>query len=160
MNTNPDGSMKYHQKEQQWNKQRFCSISCSKMLENPMFDLKTREKMTATQNRQGRRPSVRMGNGQVTELQQLLLTSLNNGWVMEYAIITTDTQRAEGAPHAYKVDLGMPEHKYAIELDGRTHQTFKIRAADKMKVRHLVESGWKVLKLSNSKALSLFTIFK
>jgi len=159
-NTNPDGSMKYYQKEQQWNKQRFCSISCSKMLDNPMFDPAVKERMIATHNRKKIFPVARMGNGQITDLQKQLTTLLGNGWSMEYAILTTEAQRAEGAPHAYKVDLGMPERKYAIELDGLSHQTLKVRKADKIKVRHLVESGWNVLRLSNSKALSLFTTFK
>ena len=79
---------------------------------------------------------------------------------MEFSIITTKTQRWEGAPHAYKVDLGMPEQKLAIELDGYSHQASKIRQIDKRKMRHLAELGWKVLKLSNSKAQSLFTTFK
>ncbi len=158
MNFNPDGTLKYYQKEKQWDKQRFCSISCSKMLENPMFDKANLEKMKQSQKQ--RKIKIRGGNGQATESQQRLYQLLGNGWIMEFSITTTHKQRGEGAPKAYKVDLGMPERKWAIELDGRSHQTLKVRAVDKVKIRHLLESGWKVLRLSNSQALSLCTTFR
>jgi len=160
MQINPDGTLRYYQKEKQWNRQRFCSISCSKMLENPMFQPTALKKMKTTQNRRKPQISNRTGNGHIIATQKTVLSFLSDGWKTEYVITTTLKQREEGAPHAYKVDLGMPERKFAIELDGRSHQASKVRRVDKMKMRHLTELGWSVLRLSNSKALSLFTISK
>src|SRR5215469_8576337 len=76
MNTNPDGSIKYYQKEKGWNKQRFCSISCSKMLENPMFQSAAREKMKATQNKRKHRFSSRTGNGHIIAIQKTVFSFL------------------------------------------------------------------------------------
>jgi very-short-patch-repair endonuclease len=59
-------------------------------------------------------------------------------------------------PHCYKLDLANLEMKMGIELDGGSHLTLTRREQDQKKDALLRSLGWKVLRLKNSLARSLF----
>lgn len=61
-------------------------------------------------------------------------------------------------PNAYKADLACPEKMIVIEVDGGSHGTLARQAEDKKKDALLAQLGWKVLRVSNSRALKLSTI--
>lgn len=142
-----------------WNLQRFCSISCSKKVENPMFLAGVVEKVSMKLKEIGHQPRIQGGNGKkLTKAQQVLLKKLNA--VPEYAVITTEQQRIDGAANCYKLDVALPSMMLGIQLDGNTHQSKNIRNVDKRRRRYLVELGWSILHVSNSRALELCTICK
>jgi len=66
---------------------------------------------------------------------------------------------ANGYPPCYKVDLANVGKKIAFELDGRSHNTLKNREADAKKMACLAERGWSVYRVSNEKALALYSTF-
>lgn len=137
-----------------WNRQRFCSIRCAKLTENPAFENADRKSGWIPQRKKG-------GNGRgMPESQKRMLEILSDLAVAELPIVTTTEQRECGLPHALKPDVAIPSLKLAVELDGKSHRCFKVRDADKRKNLALVELGWSVLRLSNSRALWLCSTCK
>ena len=132
-----------------WARQRFCSIRCAKLTENPAFENADRTRGRIPRKWKG-------GNGRsMPEAQKRMLEILSDMAVAELPIVTTTAQRERGLPHALKPDVAIPSLKLAVELDGKSHKAAKVREADKRKNIALVELGWSVLRLSNSLALSL-----
>ena len=137
-----------------WNRQRFCSIRCAKLTENPAFENADRTRGRIPRKWKG-------GNGRgMPEAQKRMLEILSDLAVAELPIVTTTEQRECGLPHALKPDVAIPSLKLAVELDGKSHKCFKVRDADKRKNLALVELGWSVLRLSNSRALWLCSTCK
>jgi very-short-patch-repair endonuclease len=69
---------------------------------------------------------------------------------MEYAIQTRPAVgKFESLPNCYKVDLASPEHKLAIEVDGKTHKLKRWKFLDRRKTAVLNFLGWKVLRFWN-----------
>lgn len=154
-----DGKFISGMQERRWEKQRFCSISCAKKAENPMSDKQSREKMRQTLLRIQHKPIVRGGNGKLLPLPQLaLLHALGDGWVAEYVVNTGDKSRFH--PYAYKIDIANPVLKIAIEVDGPSHNTTERRAQDTKKTNLLTSLGWSVYRVSNAKALALYSTYK
>jgi hypothetical protein len=152
----PDGRIRV-MKEHDWKRQRFCSISCSKRLENPMADLSTRCKMRTHLRQRGHCPRVRGGNGQeLTVPQQALLAALGEGWVPEFIVPTKMPRHMEWPTH-YKIDLAHPDLRIALEIDGYSHSITTRRAQDRRKTAFLAERGWHVLRVTNAQALVLST---
>ena len=60
-------------------------------------------------------------------------------------------------PNAYMVDLACPQNMIALEVDGGSHGTLARQAEDKKKDALLAQLGWKVFRVSNSKALKSCT---
>lgn len=145
--------------ESAWNLQRFCSISCSKKVENPMFLPGVVEKMSETLKAIGHQPLIHGGNGRTLSFPQEQLAQILNAET-EYPISTTAQQRHAGASHCYKLDVAIPFLRLGIQLDGGSHFAKKIRKTDKRIREWLAELGWSVLHISNSKALELCTICK
>jgi very-short-patch-repair endonuclease len=57
-------------------------------------------------------------------------------------------------PHGYKaayymIDVALPDIKLAIEADGESHSSLRVKASDKRKDQLLKALGWKVVRYSN-----------
>jgi len=144
------------QKENLWMRQRFCSISCSKIHSNCMQLADIRTKVSQTMKSRGHSPQARGGNGQLTAPQTKLLGRLGVGWVAEYSI-PVPNYRAQALPKNFKIDLANPHLQIAIELDGHSHQSPKRRLQDSRKTIYLAQSGWSVFRVTNERADELFS---
>ena len=147
----PDGTMLAYMKEKLWNRQKCCSISCAKHLNNPG---------AGKWNSRPGTPSQRGGNGHRNKLQTAIMELLSAEWTQEYIQITTEKQRQEGAPNHYKIDLANPTQKTALEIDGSSHRSKERRIQDIRKMRHLAQSGWRVYRISATAAKRLYTTCK
>lgn len=146
------------QSEKNWSKQVTCSPSCAKRWKNPMHNASSRQKMRATLKRIGHKPPVVGGNGRdLTVPQQALLDILGDGWIAEHPIATGKGHRNGVYPNAYKADLACPEEMIVVEVDGASHGTLARQAGDKKRDALLAQLGWKVFRVSNSRALKLST---
>ena len=144
-----------------WERTRFCSISCAKKVENPMFRPEVVQKVSDTLREIGHKPAIHGGNGTYLTLpQERIADALGEMAETEYPVSTTRHQRAEGASSCYKLDVAIPYLRLGIQLDGGSHLSRKIRESDRNTRRWLAELGWSVLHISNSKALALCTICK
>jgi hypothetical protein len=94
----------------------------------------------------------RGGNGNLTQSQILLATAL--GWETEVGIPTGNNQRdGSGYPTCYKADIGNPQLKISIEVDGKGHNTTKNKLKDLKKEEKLKQLGWKTLRFTNEEIL-------
>ena len=118
-------------------------------LKNPMYDPEIKERVR--QALIGRTFLSRGGNGQITSQQAALCQALGlSELAMEFVIPTAKAKpNFESLPPAYKVDLGIPEVKLAIEVDGRTHKLKKWKFLDRRKTAVLNFLGWTVLRFWN-----------
>ena len=119
---------------------------------NPMANDATRLKMS--QSLKGRPFKNRGGNGQYTAHQQKLFDGLCNlysvGFAMEFPVCTAEASVSfDRLPNCYKVDIGYPSQKIAIEVDGRSHNSKTAKEKDALKTKVLEALGWKVLRFSN-----------
>lgn len=116
---------------------------------NPMSNPETVEKVR--QSLQGRTFLARGGNGQLTQQQIALCQALGLPEItMEYSIPTAPAKGYfPSIPPCYKVDLGIPEVRLAVEVDGKTHKTKKWRFLDRRKMAVLNFIGWTVLRFWN-----------
>jgi len=92
-----------------------------------------------------------IGNGHLSKQQTDLMEELqkhDERWQTE-SVITTNEPKGSIYPHHYKVDLGFPEHKLAVEIHGRTHNSVEAKAKDKKKQDLLSKLGWLTLEFSN-----------
>lgn len=110
---------------------------------NPLLDPEVRARSHATSAAKGW-PTLTGGNGQVTEPQRMLAEAL--GWVVEFSI---PTGHAPPYPKAYKVDLAEPSLQIAIEVDGQSHRSAKVKATDARQDALLTGMGWTVLRFWN-----------
>ena len=115
-------------------------------LKNPMSDPEVRER--ARQKLVGRTFLSRGGNGKTTPEQEAVANAL--GLPMEFPIPTADAKNHfPSLPTSYKVDVGCPTTKVAIEVDGASHRTKKWQFLDARKTSVLEHLGWCVLRFSN-----------
>ena len=122
---------------------------------NPMSRPEAKEKVRAWHKCQPRHWYARLdgGNGQPpTKPEAALLIRLSSDWIWQY-ILPTAMPRETGYPPHYKLDLACLDIKLAVEVDGKSHQTEKVRAADARKEALLVERGWTVLRFWNQEIL-------
>ena len=145
-----DGSLTI-QNEKLWTRQRFCSISCSKIHSNCMQSPEVRQKVSRTMTARGHAPRVRGGNGQLTQPQERLMYRLGAGWVAEYSI-PVPNYRTHSLPKNLKIDVANPHLLIAIELDGHSHRSPKRRTQDARKTIFLAQSGWSVFRITNQRA--------
>lgn len=156
----PDAGRVRHQARQSFEKARFCSISCSKKAENAMWAPGAKEKMSASLQRIGHKPSQPGGNGRgMTEPQQAILSILGDGWLPELVIRTNLPKNNGQYPTSYKVDIGNEATKVAIELDGQSHYG-KRKELDTKKDAMLASLGWKVYRVKNWQVPSLCSTCK
>jgi len=124
-----------------------------------MTEKKSREKMRKRLLELRHRPLQRGGNGRLLPLPQLaLLHALGEGWKAELPIKTA-APAGSGLPTAYKVDIANEQKKIAIEVDGMSHRTPGARDRDARKMAFLAGLGWRVYRVSNEKALRLYSTF-
>lgn len=142
------------QQERLWSKQRYCSISCSKIHSNCMNLPGVREKVSAALKALGHAVKHRGGNGQLTEPQMKLLERLGEGWVAEFAV-PVPGHEAYGFPRHLKIDLAQPRRMIAVEVVGRSHQSPERRLQDSRKTTYLAQNGWFVFRVTNQRALEL-----
>ena len=129
--------------ETMWNKQVCCSMSCAKKYKNQISLESACKKMIATLRAIQHTPIQRGGNGK--------LHALGGGWVAEHPI-PTKQGRHSGYPTCYKVDIANPDLMIAIEIDGSSHRL--------LSRKKLSQLGWRVFRVSNEKALHLYSTFK
>lgn len=118
---------------------------------NPVKDPEVRAKAHAVLRSQGF-PSLTGGNGRgPTEPQRLLAEAM--GWPMEH-VVPTGRPRSPGLPTHYKLDIAEPSLMVAIEVDGHSHTTARVAAADARKEAFLRSRGWTVLRFSNRSVMT------
>jgi hypothetical protein len=118
-------------------------------------------KMRARLKEINHKPIKRGGNGRLLPLAQLaLLHALGEGWEAEVVVPTKMRQLGIGYPTCYKIDIANQQMMVAIEVDGGSHTTLKRRAQDKKKSEFLISQGWSIYRVSNEKALFLYSTFK
>lgn len=116
---------------------------------NPMHNPEVRE--VVKRKLKGRTFLSRGGNGKLTKQQISLCQALGlPETAMECSISTTKAKpHFQSLPPAYKVDIGIPDVKLAIEVDGNTHKTKKWKFLDRRKTAVLNFLGWSVLRFWN-----------
>jgi hypothetical protein len=159
--TGDNGKVKSVMQEASWEKQSYCSVKCAKRSNPTILDAQAKKKIKETLKRIKHQPIKRGGNGQLLPLPHLaLLHALGEGWVAEYAIKTNAGHLNGVYPNCYKVDICCPERMVCIELDGGTHTSQARKDIDTKKDQYLAGLGWRVFRVSNEKALSLYSTFK
>jgi hypothetical protein len=112
---------------------------------NPMQQAVTRAKVSATHKRCGRKPPKPGGNGRGPTVPELALSQAL-GWVVN---VIVPTGMKGPLPSHYKIDVGNPELKIAIEIDGKSHNSIIRRQQDERKTAYLQSIGWTVLRFTN-----------
>jgi len=117
---------------------------------NPMRRPEVRAQVSKTLVAMGWGPIQRGGNGRPPTKAELLISAAL-GWQTN-VIVPTRVPRGNGYPTHYKIDVGDPDLKIAIECDGLSHNSLSRRAQDRKKEAFLRELGWTVLRFSNQAA--------
>ena len=73
------------------------------------------------------------------------------GWHTEYPVAVGG--RFPGLPTCYKVDVANPSMKIAIEVDGASHKSLRVKEQDTRKDAYLQSLGWQVLRFWNHEIL-------
>lgn len=118
---------------------------------NPMSNPNAKAKMQKKLKARGWGSGERGGNGEITVPQARLALAL--GWETEVAI-PTGKARGSGYPSSYKVDIGNPALKIAVEVDGQSHKLPVRRLEDQKKTALLEALGWKVLRFWNEEVMA------
>lgn len=140
--------------------QMYCSSKCAgvlssiRMIENnPMKNIDTRKKVSNTLKEIHHKPIIQGGNGRGATLEQLLLYNelikIDGSFEMEVIVKTGGLRCEYNAPNHYKLDIASKIHNLSIEIDGRSHNSLKIKECDERKTKLLNLKGWRVLRLSN-----------
>lgn len=118
---------------------------------NPMNSKSVREKASRKLLSMKHKPRLRGGNGHgPTVCETLLLQQLGADWINNFVVKT-----GPGIlPNHYKIDVANPSMKIAIEVDGTSHSSQKVKQADARKQNFLTEKGWIVLRFSNRQILN------
>lgn len=116
-------------------------------LRNPMKRPEVQEKVRTKLRSMGWMPPVRGGRGKSVPLPQAAMAAAL-GWPVE-VIVPTRLKRSEGHPTHYSLDVGNEALMVAVEVDGGSHDSFKVKARDKRKDDFLRSKGWKVFRFTN-----------
>lgn len=147
-------------KHQKGNLPKVCSLKCSGVLSskrmkvnNPMFEQQNIDKVRKKLIEKNHRPIIQGGNGRGATIYQLQLynelSKYNDSFEMELIEKTKPYTDKFKSPYHYKIDVASRLYKIAIEIDGLSHNTKKVKECDKRKEQLLNLKGWKVLRLSN-----------
>jgi len=114
---------------------------------NPIHQPGVREKISAAL--MGRwNPHLNGGNGTgLTLPQRALWAELPEEWVAEFVVWAKGKTTFEWP--IMIVDLAYVEKKWAVEVDGASHNTLKVRERDQKKDKLLREAGWRVYRVTN-----------
>jgi Protein of unknown function (DUF559) len=118
-------------------------------INNPMFKEECLNKMKKSMK--GKKFKVRGGNGTGPTVPEKMLADAL-GAKLNVAI---KTGFRKVYPTVYKVDLAIPEHKIAIEVDGRSHGIKSRKEQDRKKEYLLRSLGWTVLRITNKEVISM-----
>jgi hypothetical protein len=146
---------------QPFSKGKVCSISCQGKLSsermkknNPMFYEEHRLKASERQKEINHKPAIQGGNGRGATVHQLMLynkiSELDSSFSMEYIEKTGHLAKQFKSPRHYKIDIASKYHMIAIEVDGISHNSLKVKECDERKNKLLALKGWKVLRFTNS----------
>ena len=113
---------------------------------NPLRDPTVRARAHETLRGQGWK-SLTGGNGTGPTKPQLMLAE-RLGWKMEVAV------RTGGQPHVYKFDLAHLMLKIAVEVDGASHLSKKVKAADERQRQWCEANDWLLLRFTNQEILA------
>lgn len=117
---------------------------------NPFHSNAVRQKSIAANRCKGWK-HLNGGNGRgATKPQQLLSEALS--WLIEVTQSTKPQPR--GTPSCYKIDIACPSLMMAIEVDGQTHKSKRVREADIRKTAFLESKGWTILRFWNKEILN------
>ncbi len=120
---------------------------------NCMKDAAVRKKVSDAHKRSGFKPVVRGGNGTgPTPAEKILLEAFSPHAKNNFPI-KTHQKPGSGYPTCYKVDLGFPELKLAVEADGSSHLVLERKEQDVKKTNFLTGIGWTVLRFTNQRIL-------
>lgn len=112
------------------------------------FNAKISQRLKAA----GHCPKVRGGNGTgPTKAEWQLMRMFPEG-IWNYPV-KTGKWNGSGIPPVYKLDLGFPNIKLGIEVDGLSHCALERKAKDVKKTNCLKELGWTVLRYTNKQVL-------
>lgn len=147
-------------KHQKGHKPLTCSLPCSSKLtsirmkeNNPMHIQENIDKVRNKLIEKNHKPIIQGGNGRGATIYQLQLYNelLKHTDCFEMELIekTKPYTKNFNAPYHYKIDIASRIYKIAIEVDGLSHNTKKVKECDKRKDQLLILKGWKVLRLSN-----------
>lgn len=117
---------------------------------NPMRKAETRAKVSAALRAMGWKPPDRGGNGQLTLPQEMLAEALD--WPTE--VVVTIGMPGWGFANAYKLDVGNPDLKIGVEVDGNSHKTVEGKERDRKKETALAIAGWRLLRFWNEEVLT------
>lgn len=119
-----------------------------------MKDPETRRKVSKTLSEMNHRPAVIGGNGRPPTRQEKAmyneLSKHDDSFEIECIIKTGELADYFRAPNHYKIDVGSHRHKLAIEIDGTSHNSLKVKECDRRKEMFLHTKGWTLLRFSNS----------
>ena len=132
----------------------FCKENMRK--NNPMWKEGVVQKMLKTKEMNGTLhvwKGKRGGNGTLSEPQKVLLEELGEGWIPEFPVTVpwiNPYRKINRLSHTYKVDIGNPMLKVAIEVDGKAHSYRSVQQSDLKRTERLKEVGWKVFRFTNA----------
>lgn len=144
---------------------KVCSVKCNGVLvssymkeNNPMKKKEVRDKVIATLKRIKHKPFIQGGNGRGATNQQLklynALSKIDDSWQMEFIVKSgKDIMNKYNAATHYKIDIASYVHKIAIEVDGASHKSKKVKKWDKKKEMILNSKGWIVLRFWNEEVM-------
>lgn len=151
---------KYFIKNQRVTKPLTCSLTCSSKLtsirmkdKNPMHNQINIDKARNSLILKNYKPILQGGNGRGATIYQLQLynelSKHKDCFEMELIELTKPFTKQFKAPYHYKIDIASRIHKIAIEIDGLSHNTKKVKECDNRKEQLLILKGWRILRLSN-----------
>ncbi|WP_352401994.1 DUF559 domain-containing protein [Synergistes jonesii] len=128
---------------------------------NPMTNPEIRSKMAAALRRIGHKPKTPGGNGRgISKPQALLMEHLLKIYPKSEFVVRTGERKLNPShyPTHYKIDIAIPAHMLAIEVDGRNHGAIRVKEQDKKKEKFLKSKGWTLLRFSNKEILEAPTM--
>lgn len=117
-----------------------------------MTNPETRAKVSATLIAMGHQPILRGGNGRGPTTAEMRLAEAL-GWRTN-VIYCVGLGKFRGYPTSYKIDVGNEALRIAIEIDGSSHSSEKVKAADRKKQALLTSRGWTVLRFTNAEVMN------
>lgn len=139
-----------------------CSMECKNKIHSKyqigrVLSEDTKKKVSDSLKRIKHKPYLQGGNGRGATKEQLLLynelTVSNDSFQMEFIVVTNKKNVPFKVPYHYKIDIASKIHMIAIEINGGSHNSQKVKECDERKKLFLNSKGWKVLSFSNKDVL-------
>lgn len=118
---------------------------------NPMKDPAVRQKVSDSLAGVPR-PHLCGGNGKgLTVPQRALLDVLPDEWHAEFMVWAGKMKHPTWP--IMLVDLAVPHRKWAVEVDGLSHNVKSVQERDARKDALLAEAGWRVFRVKNARVM-------